>query len=141
MITFPRISALLGPVLLIGAALFAFADEEPPVDAKKIVFIAGKPSHGPGEHEHRAGSMLLADHLRKSGLPVETEVVTGGWPSDESVFEGASAVVIYGMAEVAIRRSGSWKRSGNWPRMVSESAASTTPWRCRPASRVARSST
>lgn len=62
---------------------------------RKIVFIAGKASHGPGEHEHRAGCMLLADHLNRSGLPVEAVVVTNGWPEDESVFEGASAIVMY----------------------------------------------
>jgi type 1 glutamine amidotransferase len=62
---------------------------------KKIVFVAGRPSHGPGEHEHRAGSMLLADHLSKSGLPVETVVVTNGWPQDEAVFDGAAAVIFY----------------------------------------------
>ena len=26
---------------------------------KKILLIAGKPSHGPGDHEFRAGSLLL----------------------------------------------------------------------------------
>jgi type 1 glutamine amidotransferase len=62
---------------------------------KKIVFVAGKPSHPKGEHEHRAGCMLLADHLNKSGLPVEAVVVTDGWPQDASVFDGAAAVVIY----------------------------------------------
>ena len=25
---------------------------------KKLVLVAGKPSHGPGQHEHRAGTML-----------------------------------------------------------------------------------
>lgn len=62
---------------------------------KKIVFVAGNPSHGPGEHEHRAGCMLLAEHLNKSGLPVEAVVTTNGWPKDDSIFDGASAVVIY----------------------------------------------
>lgn len=62
---------------------------------KKIVLIAGKASHGPGEHEHRAGCMLLADQLNRSGLPVEAVVVINGWPEDESVLEGAAAVVIY----------------------------------------------
>lgn len=62
---------------------------------KKIVFVAGRPSHGPGEHEHRAGCMLLADQLNKSGLPVEATVVTNGWPADSAVFKDASAVVIY----------------------------------------------
>ncbi len=72
---------------------------EPPTLAanakKKIVFIAGRPSHGPGAHEHRAGCMLLEDHLNHSGLPIETKVVTEGWPADESVFNDAAAVVIY----------------------------------------------
>jgi type 1 glutamine amidotransferase len=62
---------------------------------KKIVFVAGKPSHGPGQHEHRAGCMLLADQLNKSGLPIEAVVTTNGWPQDKSVFDGVSAVVIY----------------------------------------------
>ena len=69
-----------------------------PADAqekKKIVFIAGKPSHPAGAHEHRAGSMLLADGLNKSGLPIEAVVVTNGWPQDPKVIEGAAAVVIY----------------------------------------------
>jgi len=62
---------------------------------QKIVFVAGKASHGPGEHEHRAGCMLLADQLNKSGLPIEAVVTTNGWPTDEKIFEGAAAVVIY----------------------------------------------
>ncbi len=39
--------------------------------------------------------MLLANHLNMSGLPIEAVVVTNGWPKDKSVFDGASAVVIY----------------------------------------------
>lgn len=62
---------------------------------KKIVFVAGKRSHGTGQHEHRAGCMLLADHLTKAGLGFQTTVVTDGWPEDETVFEGADAVIIY----------------------------------------------
>ncbi len=61
---------------------------------KKIVFLAGKPSHGPGEHEHRAGSLLLADCIAK--VPgVTSVVVSNGWPMDESIFAGAAAVVVY----------------------------------------------
>lgn len=62
---------------------------------KKIVFVAGNPSHPHGEHEHRAGCMLLADQLNKSGLPINAVVSTNGWPKDESIFDGAAAVVIY----------------------------------------------
>ncbi len=62
----------------------------------KVVFVSGKPSHGRMAHEHRAGNMILADRLNKSGLPVETVLVPhSGYPKDESVFEGASTIVIF----------------------------------------------
>lgn len=82
---------------IIAASIsIAYAGPQDPLTAKKkIVLVAGKPSHGPGEHEHRAGCMLLADQLNKSGLPVEAIVTTNGWPQDDSIFDGASAVVIY----------------------------------------------
>jgi len=88
----PR-TLLISAACLLGTAI-VHAEPEPAAK-KKIVFIAGRPSHGPGQHEHRAGCMLLADQLDKSGLPLETTVVTNGWPADESVFNGASAIVIY----------------------------------------------
>ena len=62
----------------------------------KIVFISGKPSHGPMAHEHRAGNMILADALNKSGLGVETVVVPHyGYPKDKSVLKDAATVVIF----------------------------------------------
>lgn len=61
---------------------------------KKIVFIAGVPSHGPGDHEHRAGCLLLAKCLNE--VPgVTSVVVSNGWPSSESVFDGADTIIIY----------------------------------------------
>jgi type 1 glutamine amidotransferase len=60
----------------------------------KIVMIAGKPSHGPGEHEFTAGTLLLEKCLRQNA-GVETVVVKGGWPEDESVFNDARAIVLY----------------------------------------------
>lgn len=62
---------------------------------QKVVLIAGKKSHGYGSHEHKAGCMLLAKALEDSGLPIETEVVTNGWPEETSVFDGADSIVIY----------------------------------------------
>ncbi|HUG90269.1 MAG TPA: family 16 glycoside hydrolase [Planctomycetaceae bacterium] len=64
-------------------------------EPKKIALIAGKPSHGYGAHEHRAGCLLLAKALNESGLPVRAEVYTGGWPEDPSVLEDAATIVIY----------------------------------------------
>src|SRR5437868_7903344 len=60
----------------------------------KIIMVAGTPSHGPGEHEFNAGTLLLEKCLRQNN-GVETVVVKGGWPEDEKVFDGASAIVLY----------------------------------------------
>jgi hypothetical protein len=61
----------------------------------KIVFLAGPPSHGPGDHEHHAGCLLFKSCLDK--VPgVTSEVYSNGWPQDpEAAFAGAAAVVIY----------------------------------------------
>jgi len=63
---------------------------------KKVVFISGKPSHGWMKHEHRAGNMILAKRLNKSGLPIEAVVLEDiGYPKDESVLEDASTIVVF----------------------------------------------
>jgi type 1 glutamine amidotransferase len=60
----------------------------------KVVLVAGRPSHGPGDHEFNAGCKLLAKCL--GAVPgVEPVFVPGGWPKDESVFEGARTVVFF----------------------------------------------
>ena len=47
---------------------------------KRIVLIAGKASHGPGEHEFRAGSLLLQKAL--SGVAgINVQVIPNGWPT------------------------------------------------------------
>lgn len=66
------------------------------VEKTKIVLIAGPVSHPSGQHEFNAGSIILARALNEqSGLPLQVDVVHNGWPKDESVFDGAKAVVIY----------------------------------------------
>jgi type 1 glutamine amidotransferase len=63
-------------------------------DTAKIVLLAGRPSHGPGDHEFNAGCKLLSKCLAE--IPgVEPVVVTGGWPRDEKVFEGARTLVFF----------------------------------------------
>ena len=62
---------------------------------KKIVFMAGVPSHGYGAHEHNAGCSLLARLLRESSSEIETVIYQNGWPDDPQAFEGADAVVMY----------------------------------------------
>jgi type 1 glutamine amidotransferase len=60
----------------------------------RIVFIAGNPSHPPGEHEHRAGCLLLKTCL-DNVKGVTSVVYSNGWPDDPRAFDGASAVVLY----------------------------------------------
>ena len=70
---------------------------------KRIVLIAGRPSHPPGMHEFRAGCLLLQKAL--SGVPgVTVQVYDGGWPSkevdgaradDSAALENADAVLIF----------------------------------------------
>lgn len=60
----------------------------------KIVLIAGTPSHPPGAHEFNAGIKLLVKCLKE--IPgIDPVFVEGGWPKDESVFQGARSVVFF----------------------------------------------
>jgi hypothetical protein len=61
---------------------------------KHIVLIAGKPSHGPGDHEFRAGSLLLKKCL-DTVRGISSVVYSNGWPNVENAFEHADAVLIY----------------------------------------------
>ena len=88
---------LMSPVLVACGAPAITVETQPaqvPVEGK-VVFLAGPDSHGPGAHEHRAGSELLAAALRDRSPGYETVSVYGGWPEDESVFEGVDALVMY----------------------------------------------
>jgi len=62
---------------------------------KKIVFLAGRASHGYGSHEHLAGCTLLAKCLQQGMPDYEVHVVPNGWPDDETILEGADCIVMY----------------------------------------------
>ncbi|MGY8750185.1 MAG: PVC-type heme-binding CxxCH protein [Pirellulales bacterium] len=65
-------------------------------DSKKIVFIAGNPSHGYGSHEHYAGCRLLAHYIKESMPGYEVEVLKNGWPKTGSkALQDADTVVVY----------------------------------------------
>ncbi|WP_142714975.1 ThuA domain-containing protein [Fodinibius sediminis] len=59
-----------------------------------ILFIAGKASHGFGEHEHLAGSKLLAATIEEGNIGIRTTVISN-WPEDDSIFDNVDSVVIY----------------------------------------------
>ncbi len=61
---------------------------------KKVVMIAGPPSHASGQHEFNAGVKLLAKRLRAAGsLAVATS--HNGWPKDPTAFDNADGIVFY----------------------------------------------
>jgi hypothetical protein len=61
---------------------------------KRVLLIAGTPSHGPGFHEHNAGVLLLQKSL--AGVKgVKIDVALNGWPQDPNALEGIDAVVIF----------------------------------------------
>jgi len=97
-----KLAAVLGTMGLIAAlTLPGVADDA------RIVFIAGNRSHGSGEHEFRAGSLLLAKALNEqSGLPVRAEVLGVDWAKQPAQLDGAAAVVIYADASSGV--AGQW---------------------------------
>src|SRR6185503_13440185 len=62
---------------------------------KKVDFIAGRPSHGYGAHEHNAGCLLLAKELQAAQPDIACDVNLNGWPKEPSVFNGADCIVMY----------------------------------------------
>src|SRR4051794_12424364 len=91
----PLLAAL---VALAGAANVARAGDDPydqskvpvevqPTDpgAVKVVLVAGRPSHGPGEHEFFAGCAVLMKLLRQTPgvFPI---LARDGWPKDPRTF-------------------------------------------------------
>lgn len=65
-------------------------------EKKHVLLIAGRPSHGRGEHEHNAGVQLLAKCLREGAAEqVDVEyTLNGQWPSDEAVAK-ADTILIF----------------------------------------------
>lgn len=91
--------AVLGVTLLAGcgregklAGHYAAQSGEP---RARILFLAGRDSHGPWAHEHRAGSLLLAEALHQQQPEFDVKVVYGGWPADDSLLQGVDSVVFY----------------------------------------------
>ncbi len=87
-----RFCLALSAALLVGTVILSSCASPRAAD-RKIVLVAGTPSHGPGEHEYRAGCLLLQKCL--AGIPhVETVVYSNGWPADPRAFDGAAAIIL-----------------------------------------------
>jgi type 1 glutamine amidotransferase len=62
--------------------------------AKRVVLIAGAPSHPPGMHEYNAGCLLLKRCLDESKF-VDSRVFTNGWPTAPGALDAADAIFLY----------------------------------------------
>ena len=85
---------------LTGPSLFGDKSDSAVSNAsakKKIVFLAGKRSHGYAAREHRAGCLLLAKQLNEHmGDVIEASVhFQKDWPANAEVLQDADAVVFY----------------------------------------------
>lgn len=89
-----RIGLMVGLTcwMLFSSAALA---QQPPAANKKVVLLAGKPSHGYGAHEHLAGCRVLAEAIESAAPHISCEVYSGGWPDDDSVLNDADTIVMY----------------------------------------------
>ncbi len=63
-------------------------------NSKKIVMVAGTPSHAPGDHEFNAGVKLLQKCLDETP-GVVTAAYHNGWPNDPTAFDNADTILLY----------------------------------------------
>jgi hypothetical protein len=100
-----RISVICAALLVAAVSLQAADSEhdqsDVPIEVQppdsswtKIVLVAGKPSHGPREHEYFAGCALLAKLLRQNP-GVWPVIARDGWPKNPKTFENARSVVFF----------------------------------------------
>lgn len=61
---------------------------------KKVVMVAGTPSHAPGHHEFNAGTLILERCVNEiPGLTAAAYL--NGWPKDPTAFDNADTVFLY----------------------------------------------
>ncbi len=71
-------------------------EKEPPADfkGKRVLLIAGRPSHAAGDHEFFAGTAILVNLLKQSPnvFPI---MARDGWPKNEKLFDTADVILMY----------------------------------------------
>src|SRR3954453_19421039 len=89
-----RVIVSLLAILAIGIAA-GLLSAQTAGSKKKVVFIAGKPSHAYGAHEHNAGCLLLAKELQAAVPNIACDVHLTGGATDEHFADGADCIVMY----------------------------------------------
>ena len=94
----PVISALYKYVTMLAAicCLAACSAPDSHTGPEKIVLLAGRKSHGPGDHEYIKSVRLLKvmlDNAKNIG-PVRTEIHYNGWPEDPATLDDADLILV-----------------------------------------------
>ncbi|HYM10177.1 MAG TPA: ThuA domain-containing protein [Bryobacterales bacterium] len=76
--------------MLLSAAVFSSSAAD-----RRILLIAGAPSHGPGEHEQNAGVLLLQKWLNAVPGIHATVALNGAWPEDPAAIGNADAIFVF----------------------------------------------
>lgn len=92
--TYAYIALVLFAASACVAATTSAVEAQQASEGKRIMFLAGAPSHGYGSHEHYAGCMLLAKSLQAAMPDYQVDVYQTRWPDVEE-FSGVDAIVMY----------------------------------------------
>lgn len=80
--------------LLCVEALFVQTYGQAPPAPKRLVVIAGTPSHKAAEHEYNSGALLLKKWLDNSPDMTVTACLNG-WPADTTLLDRADGIVLF----------------------------------------------
>jgi len=82
--------ALFGVIFVISSC-----DRAPETDTRKVVFIAGKPTHGEGTHEWDKDAQFLKQCLEGAVNiePLAIDIHYNGWPDNPADLDDADAIV------------------------------------------------
>ena len=89
------VSLIFAAVLVVPTVAIAQLAKSNEGEKKLAVFLAGRPSHGYGSHEHYAGCMLLAQSLEAAMPNFETRVYKHDWPREEDALDNADVIIMY----------------------------------------------
>ncbi|CCH54766.1 hypothetical protein BN8_03968 [Fibrisoma limi BUZ 3] len=78
--------------LLVGSQIGQASVPQPP--KKKLVVIAGTPSHKAGEHEYNAGAILIKQWFARAP-DLDVTVCLNGWPSDSTLVPNADGILLF----------------------------------------------
>ncbi|WP_345271339.1 ThuA domain-containing protein [Nibrella viscosa] len=84
--------ALSAPALLAGLIIPTITQGQSA--KKRLLVIAGTPSHKAGEHEYNAGALLIQQWLAKSP-DLAVTVSLNGWPTDTTLVPNADGIVLF----------------------------------------------